>query len=1046
MKPLKLVMQAFGPYGGRQEVDFTKLGESGLFLITGDTGAGKTTIFDGMTYALYNKMAGARDPKNIRSDFAEESTETFVEFTFTHRGHEYRVKRWPEQDYVKLRGKGTTTKGMNAELYVDGQAKNVKAGKVAEECTNILNISMDQWGQIVMIAQGKFREILSTDSDARAKILRLLFNTYSIDDFQNKLKDATNKLRNDCDRAYDSILTEMDRATLDESYVEYESMCQKKGNLAFAEEFADLLEGLVDSDNAQINALKETRDGLDADRLRIVTDITNGKTDNENIQQLVEKRNEENEILRNAGEVDAKRAELNRRKSIIEEAKVPYSDRARLRISIKDQKAAIEKGTADLQNEKDRLPELEKKLEDVKSLKPEADILKQDVGVLNASRGDYEALEKTKAELKSATGEYDRKQAEFRRIKTDYDDLKAKQQSYREYLEENQDVDTRIEAIGNDRLKANTDLAALKEVDAKISEYRGFERQHTELTVSLDAAAEKEQGVKARYECAYHDYLANYSSKIAAQLEEGKPCPVCGSIHHPAPAAETGSSVSDEQLESLKDDADKAKAEVQSIISKIKVAESNQGDRLKQASEKLMSIIGSNYSDAGSIEKECDSQIVQRKKRIEELDAAVEQLKPISDRVKAISKELKDVLDGRERDLANAAEKVSKELIELGERKAVLENDVSSKEKGLRFPSVEALEAEIIEKERRISEIDTAIESASKECEMTRNSITGLDMALKGVVQSQAEDVAALDTVNVSIEGILRKHSITDDECARYLEDTNGIESLERDIKEYDDRLNGIRSAIDTLSPKTEGKAIVDIAALEELRSKADDSIGEIDEKIRDTQRRADANSACVKNIRAAFEASRDSIAAYNEMKAVSDVANGMSKGKKQSFESYLLAMNFRMVLRHANRRLRVMSDGRYELRLNPNADDERGRGGLDIDVYDEHTGRTRSSKTLSGGESFQAALSLALGLSDAVQTNTGGIQIDALFVDEGFGSLDQDSLKNALKMLDELGGSSKLIGIISHVEALKTQIDRKIVVTNRNGQGVRGSRIEVNP
>ena len=1046
MKPLKLVMQAFGPYGGRQEVDFTKLGESGLFLITGDTGAGKTTIFDGMTYALYNKMAGDRDPKNIRSDFAEDSTETYVEFTFTHRGHEYRVKRWPEQDYVKLRGKGTTTKGMNAELYVDGQAKNVKAGKVAEECTNILNISMEQWGQIVMIAQGKFREILSTDSDARAKILRLLFNTYRIDDFQNKLKDATNKLRSECDRAYDSILTEMDRALLDESYVEYESMCQKKGNLVFAEEFADLLEGLIDSDNAQINSLKETRAGLDDDRLRIVTDITNGKNDNDNIQQLAEKRNEENEILQNAGEVDAKRAELNRRKSIVEEAKVPYSDRVRLEKGIKDREVAIGRFNEDLKNEKEQSLRLAKGLEDAKALLPESDALKQEVGVLKESRGNYQALDKARAELNTVKSDYDTKIKESERIKAEFDELRKKQAEYRQYLEENQGVDTKIETIDKDKLKVNNDLKALNEVASRMSEYRDFERQIAKSTNALESAAAKESDAKALYDEAYHSYLANYSSKIAAQLEDGKPCPVCGSIHHPSPAIGAGPSVSDEQLESLKADMDAASAEVQSIIGRIKVAESNRDDRFRQASEKLMSIIGTNYSDAESIEKECGSQIALRRKRIEELDAKVKELRPISDTVKKISKELKDVLDGREKDLTNATDKVNKELIELGERKAVLENDVSSKEKGLKYSSVEALEAKITEKDLRIREIGEINDAASKACVESAKRITQLEATLNTATQSQSEDTTALATANTSIKGILSKYSVTDDECARYISDTDGISSLEMEINDYDTRLSGIRSAIDTLSPKTEGKVIVDIAALEELRSKADDSIGEIDERIRATQRRADANSACVKNIRAAFEASRDSIAAYNEMKAVSDVANGMSKGKKQSFESYLLAMNFRMVLRHANRRLRVMSDGRYELRLNPNAEDERGRGGLDIDVYDEHTGRTRSSKTLSGGESFQAALSLALGLSDAVQTNTGGIQIDALFVDEGFGSLDQDSLKNALKMLDELGGSSKLIGIISHVEALKTQIDRKIVVTNRNGQGVRGSRIEVNP
>ena len=436
MKPLRLVMQAFGPYGGREEVDFSKLGESGLFLITGDTGAGKTTIFDGMSYALYNKMAGDRDSKSIRSDFADQSTETYVEFTFTHKGHEYRVKRRPEQEYVKLRGKGTTLKGMNAELYRDGQSLNVNPGKVTEECSNILGINLDQWGQIVMIAQGKFREILSTNSDERAKILRLLFNTKSIDDFQTKLKEATNRLSSDCKTAETNILNEMDRASLDESYIEYERMCQMKGNLAYAEEFADLLDGFVESDIAQIDDLKEKKKSLDSVKMKAVADITNGTEVNENIQSLAAKRAEETEVLLNAETIKTKRVELNRRRSIVDEAKIPYSDRARLKRTITGRKADIVRLQGDLQNEKEQSSRLAKGLEEAKALLPESDTMKQEVGVLKGSRGDYQALDKARAELSTVKADYDAKDKESERIKAEFDGLREMQARYRQYLEE----------------------------------------------------------------------------------------------------------------------------------------------------------------------------------------------------------------------------------------------------------------------------------------------------------------------------------------------------------------------------------------------------------------------------------------------------------------------------------------------------------------------------------------------------------------------------------------------------------------------------------
>ncbi len=1033
MKPIRLVMQAFGPYGSRQTVDFDRLGGSGLFLITGDTGAGKTTIFDGMTYALYNKMAGDRDAKSIRSDFADAATETFVEFTFTHRGHEYRVKRWPEQEYVKQRGKGTTSKGMNAELYRDGAAVNVKAGKVADECAEILGISMEQWGQIVMIAQGKFREILSTNTDDRSKILRLLFNTFSVEKFQENLRDAANAKNEECKSVQKAILAEMENVVLDEEYPDYEDMCQMRGSLVYVEEFLTMLAGSVDLDRSAVEDLASRKDSLGNKRDNLTVRISEANQTNEDLRELENLKGEENAILADSDAVETKRAELTRRKLLAEEASVPYSRRADLRGRIADERSQIDANGTDLEEAVKAEAESKAALETAKLLRPESEDLQKTVGELVSRRGDYEALEKAKSNLENVTGQHSAKTAEAEGYEKEYAELKLKQQEYRQYLEDNQDVETRIERCRGIIAGLGRDTEVLKVVDSLIGEYRRFDSDAKEAEQELADAAERCRTASTTYDNAYYSYLRNYSGKIALSLKDGEPCPVCGSEHHPHPASLQGESVSDEELEGLKRARDDAEAAAGSVQTKLQTARSNREDRFSQARERFFGLIGESYTDAEALKAACDRALEDRNTRTEEQRKTIGDLEPVLNRVREINTEFKEVLDGKEKDLKERSDKVNGEIRELAERKAVCENEVRNRTEGLRFPSAEALEDEILRNQNRITEIDGAIDSASKTHEEAGRRTASLRSKGEQLTVTLTEDIASLEQTEATISEILKRHSVTDDECARYLNDTESMKALEKDVTDYDTRLSDVRSRIGMLSGKTEGSVAVDTQTLEDEKASVVNDIGSIEKEMQDVRDRCTVNDRCASRIRSAYETSREAIAAYNQIKSVSDVANGMAQGKKQSFESYLLAMNFRMVLRHANRRLRVMSGGRYELRLSTTAENERSKSGLDIDVYDEYTGRSRPSKTLSGGESFQAALSLALGLSDAVQSNTGGIQIDALFVDEGFGSLDQDSLKNALKMLDELGGGSKLIGIISHVEALKNQIDRKILITNRD-------------
>ncbi len=1044
MKPVKLVMQAFGPYGGTQTVDFTKLGESGLFLITGDTGAGKTTIFDGMTYALYNKMAGDRDAKSIRSDFADISTETFVEFTFTHRGHEYCVKRWPEQEYVKKNGKGTTPKGMNASISRDGADMTLKPGKVADQCAEILGISMEQWGQIVMIAQGKFREILSTNTDKRSEILRLLFNTSSVEKFQDNLRIAANAKNEECKSVQNSILSEMKSVQLDEAHPDYEDMCQMVGSTVYVEEFLTKLSDSVDRDKRTIEQLNGRKATLGSRRDELTRDIATAQQVNDSLRDLEQKREEEKTILADSAAVEAKRAELNRRKALIEEASVPYSTRADLKRRIASAESDMAANVVKLEEAAIKEKEAEKALEAAKGMRPESETLKNTVGELKARRGDYEALGKAEAELKKVTDEHSGKAAEAQGYEDSYRKLKDKQEEYRRYLLENQDVETRIERCKGTMADLRRDLDVLADVYALISDHDRFDSEVRKAEDELAAAADRSRKASEDYNDAYYTYLRNYSGKIAQSLKDGEPCPVCGSEHHPHPAALQGKSVSDEELERLKKARDDAETAAGSVSTRLGTARSGREDRFAQAHDKLFGLTGESYTDVAALKAACDRESGDRNLRMEEQRKAVKELEPILARVREISREMNEVLDRQESDLKEKSTAVNGEITKLAERKAVLESEVRKMTEGLRFPSSEALEAEISRVQDRIDEIDRTIEKASEDYEASARNTEALRSGGEQLARSMSEDRSSLAEAESAISAILNRHSVTDEECARYLNDAGSMKLLEEEVGGYDSRLSAVRERIGMLSEMTDGSITVDTDTLEAERAGVADEIGSIDGQVQDLMKRSSINRGCVERIRSAYEASKEAIAAYNEIKAVSDVANGMAQGKKQSFESYLLAMNFRMVLRHANRRLRVMSGGRYELRLSTTAENERSKSGLDIDVYDAHTGKSRPSKTLSGGESFQAALSLALGLSDAVQANAGGIQIDALFVDEGFGSLDQDNLKNALKMLDELGGGSKLVGIISHVEALKSQIDRKILVTNRNEPGVRGSRVTI--
>lgn len=925
MKPLKLTMSAFGSYAGKNVIDFTGQ-QQGIFLITGDTGAGKTTIFDAITYALYNQTSGGeRNGNMMRSQYAQQETETYVELEFLYRGQTYRVRRNPDYKITKTLKNGKIREQKvphSVELTMpDGtvfpEKKNATDAKIIE----ILGLTADQFSQIVMIAQGDFLKLLYTKSDERKMIFSKLFRTDIYWKIQENLRRKSMEM--------DERIQENDRA--------FE---QEKSRIILLPESEELpLDELVE------RLRERLKDALKEQNLRRanVEELNKKITKYEEINKLFVSL----EKIRQTGkELEARQAESKERRQQIENArkadKVLVAEQQNLRQQqeVEQSAQAIAKMEETLANDQEMFETLKTQLQEVEAKqKREAADIQKKMLALEQSFPSYEALQNARSEEQQA--------------KKVWEDLgKISEESFH---------------------KKKAGIAALKEQQKRQEQVVEQTKKNWEQT-SLSASESAKH-----YEHMYEAFLKEQAGILAENLSAGCPCPVCGSTVHPDPAKLSDHAVTELEVEQAK---------------KTRAAAEEKRDLAYAAFE------------AEKTEKQKLAQAVEK----EEADFVLAQ---------TIAKQQRKEAEQNYVSLQKIAEQIREKLVypSLAEAK---------KQYAAMQKALEAAEQEIAKKRQKVSELAEAMNT------------------LKGQKLAEEENQKTAKKLAVKTEKeyakLLEKSGFVSEETYHLaILPERSRSKLEREEKEYESQCLRQQSEQKLLEKQVSGKTYTDTTELNEQLKAEKQALKEAEKTYMELHTAYENDRSVLQNCAVYLEKGKKLESEDQVIKSLSKTANGRLSGSaKIDFETYIQRQYFKQIIHEANKRLLTMSNHQFILKLKEEANTGRKTNeGLDLSVYSLVTDSERDVKTLSGGESFLAALAMALGLSDIVERSAGAIHPDMMFIDEGFGSLDAQSRQQAIEVLGELAGDSRMVGIISHVTELKEQIDRKLVVSRTD----KGSR-----
>ena len=923
MRPLLLKMSAFGPYAGNTVIEFDKLGDKGLYLICGDTGAGKTTIFDAICYALFGEASGRlRDASMLRSKYADDLTPTEVELLFLHNDKEYRIVRNPEYYRPSKRGGGLTKQPQDACLYMPDGNVISKAKDVNKAVEELLSLNCDQFFQISMIAQGSFRELLISDTNTRQKIFRELFKTGFYLTLQDKLSEARKEISDSVSDSKKSIEQYVRDIMVDEDDVLLIDVENAKAGLMLTEDVIELIVSLINKDETIANDNENKLKAVNGELERVNSSIA-----------IIENAINSKEML------DITLKEYEEKKPMEEAANAEF-EKAKIELAKKD---GIVKELSTIEAE----------------IKKNEDIKKTEALVNRLSADENNKTEK----LSLLSDEKEQKAGVLSELKSELDGLKNVGVSIEEYKNKLEKLDESINELNELKKEHKKFIRGQQELEELTDKYI---EDNNEFKRLRDIYEEMEQ--------AFRDGQAGI---LAATLTDGEKCPVCGSIAHPDKAKLTDEIPSEEKLNEAKDNASKAR------------------DKANEASSFLRS-------------------------RRTFVELIKEQL--INNAVELFSDS--DIDEDKDLFISNLESNIESRKFEI----TTLRNDINDKLNNEK------------RRETRKKEIeDNLISEYEKKLKLIDEDIASLNIEIAGINASINENKLKAKEIKESLifsdmsDAEIRRNELT------YT--LNSIQQL-YDIKEQErnqihDEVTKLTSKIESLKKSLEGIEITDVTDKKAKKTELEYKCNDLIKKIQEERTRIRINNNVLENIKDKAESLKETEKNLSYITSLSKTANGDLAGKEKiKLETYIQTTYFDRIIRRANLRFMEMSSGQYELKRQRVASDIRGQSGLDLVVIDHYNGTERSVRTLSGGESFMASLSLALGLSEEVQSSSGGVSVDTLFVDEGFGTLDSDSLDLAYKALTNVTEGNRLVGIISHVAELRNKIDNQIIVKKEKSGG----------
>lgn len=1095
MRPLKLTVSAFGPYAGAVTMDLEQLGEQGLYLITGDTGAGKTTIFDAITYALYGEPSGDdRDPSMFRSKYAQPETPTQVELVFSYGGKTYTVRRNPEYERPSKKGSGTTIQKADAELCLPDGRLVTKAREVTREITEIIGLNRSQFSQIAMIAQGDFRKLLQADTKSRQDIFREIFKTRYYMVFQENVKNQAIGLQRDCQAARASVQQYIGGVVCQENDPLQSKVLQaQSGDLPF-QETVELIQRLIDQDQKEEASCQEILDQLD-ESLKGSSALLGKAQEAQKVREKLEQARREREELASQAAaaqkaLEAEQAKAPQQESLGKEqaaleAELPrYQELSKQEMVLTALVAnigALEQTCSQQAEERAAkeglLGEWKQELAGLALVEAEQERLLRERDQVESHRAALAALKTQIEQWQVCLQEIDTAQHQHEKLVQKQAELAARLTEEKEVLRANQDSFQASAGLSEEKLELLHHQDQVQKRQQSLSDLLGELDAYSKAELSLQSAQadyeqarERSEQLEERYRRKNRAFLDEQAGLLAQSLTEGQPCPVCGSLHHPAPAQLSGDAPTEAELEKAKTAWETAQQRMQDTS----MAAGTQKAVLEGRKNQLIQAM-TDYIDSPVLSTAREQLVACQADGAEELarlhQALLEKEAQLTHRTELeqeIARQADSLteLEAQAEEMAESIKRTEVSLGTLGGQRAQMEDNLHGElsahlqtcsledaptvitqalsEAAEKIAQMAKLEQELGDKLQKKQELNQKIPLAEQELQVLEDS-----------TKKQSEDLAGARSRQEELSGQIQtlrdRLSFPDQDRARQkisaLQEELGTlaDALEQARKTAENRQKELAAADAAIREQEDflkNTQAVDVEALQQQSQELTRQRAEANDTQKTIHARLVSNQTAFKNICEKAVDLEKLEKRQQWLQALSDTVNGRLRDREKiALETYIQMTFFDRILQRANLRLLVMSGGQYELKRRREADNNRSQSGLELDVIDHYNGSERSVKSLSGGESFKASLSLALGLSDEVQSAAGGIRLDTMFVDEGFGSLDEESLAQAIRALTGLTEGKRLVGIISHVTELKEKIDKQIIVTKEK---TGGSRVEI--
>ncbi|MED1567450.1 SMC family ATPase [Bacillus paramycoides] len=1017
MRPIQLIMTAFGPYKQKEVIDFNDLGEHRIFAISGNTGAGKTTIFDAICYVLYGEASGEErsDTSMLRSQFADDNVYTSVELTFQLKGKRYEIKR---QLGHKKQGNKTIT-GHAVELYEVINEEKVPCvdrfhvTDVNKKVEDLIGLSKHQFSQIVMLPQGEFRKLLTSETENKEEILRRIFKTdrYKLmrdllDQKRKQWKDVLQEKQKERELYFRNVfkLPIRDGALL-ESLAEQEHVNTHQVIEALEQEttvYKAEVEQLQVEQNTQTKQLKEAETRFHA-----------AKSVNEKFNDLEQKNEKYNNLQENRTVIEMKEKSFKR----AEQAKrlLPFEQWYEEAMQNEQKSESILKQI---------LANKEQIMKNFKFAQEKYEALKYKESEREDAKKQVQRLE----ELQSIIASLSEKKLNLQNAEIQIGKLKEGMQKLDQQLEEH----TNKKQIMSGELQQLE--AALEQYVAKVEELTNMREDAKVLKQAYDVWQEKQkygqeketaynsrQMAVSSYEVMERRWLNEQAGILAHHLQAGESCPVCGSTNHPKKATEQGDTIDEKELDVLR--------EKKNVAEKLHVQLEEKWNFYRSQYEQVIEeVLKRGYQSEKLVETY--SALVQKGKQlaaeVNTLKASEEARKQLAANIKSVEEKI-DKLQVQKREAETMMHRTEMECLQL---RTSYEHDKKSIPENLQTVEAWKVKFDHATQELRSMEEEWAkVQEAYQHWQNENIRIQAEhDSASKQFdsAKEKKEETFTRFMKELEQSGFTDQQTYTEAK----LKDAE-MEILQQEIQSYYSSLEVLVKQIEELSIELKDKEYMDITFLGEQINELEINLDIIKEKRQRAQNAVAYISDLHENIRRIDEQIYDEEKAFQELVDLYEVMKGDNESRI-SFERYILIEYLEQIVQIANERLRKLSNGQFYLKRSERVEKRNRQSGLGLDVYDAYTGQTRDVKTLSGGEKFNASLCLALGMADVIQAYEGGISIETMFIDEGFGSLDEESLTKAVDALIDLQKSGRFIGVISHVQELKNAMPAVLEVTKQ--------------